>query len=321
MALRVAYTIAILGVQMVDEERWVCVPLLEAVPEDVLDLRADVGSGLIGGVRRVDVRDQRQLLDERAVARLRPLARRDIDEKALPMHVASLLVAHRDCTVVHPFDRPIAPKHPVLGLVGVAVLLCACDCAQHVLAVERVEDLLEEAGVLRPLLDRVAEKVDDCRADVRRAAALERDDVERERHLFDEPAVALLERGAPRTESRLPAEVDEQPDERCSGERERQPVGDEADDERKCDGAQMEDDEAPRPKMVAEVAQAHADSIGIRGVRRKPCRPRSPLPRPGERCARGDQWICRFTPARISGQRTVAIRADPQALSVCRFDQ
>src|SRR4029079_2754395 len=58
---------------------------------------------------------------------------------------------------------------------------------------------------------------------------------------------------APSPEPRLLADVDEQPDDCRCGERDREPVGDEADEQRERDGAQMEDDEASRSK----VAQAH----------------------------------------------------------------
>ena len=101
LALRLAHAVAVIGVEVLDEEGRVRVPLLEAVAEDLLDLRAHVRRGLVGRVRRVDVRDQRQLLDERSIALFRLLARRDVDEEALPVEApsrASRTVTARSCT-------------------------------------------------------------------------------------------------------------------------------------------------------------------------------------------------------------------------------
>ena len=125
--LRVADALTVFGVQVVDEEPRVCVPLLERVAEDVLDLRADVRRRLVGRVRRVDVRDQRQLLRERAVARLRIHAVGDVDEEALPVQRPAARVAHRDGAVAHPDDRAVVAEEPVLRLVRLARALRLVD--------------------------------------------------------------------------------------------------------------------------------------------------------------------------------------------------
>ncbi len=76
--LQLANPFTILRVQVVDEERLLALPFLGRVAEDALDLGADVCRRLVDRVRRVHVRDQRQLLDQRAVTRLRLLARGDV---------------------------------------------------------------------------------------------------------------------------------------------------------------------------------------------------------------------------------------------------
>ena len=144
LALRFANAVAIVRMQMLDEERGARVPLLEAVAENLLDLRAHVGRGLVGRVRRVDVRDQRQLLDEGAVARLRLLACSDVDEEALPVEAAAARVVHGHRAVLHPDHRPGLVVQPVLRFVRIHLALRPRDRAHHALAVERVDDLLEE---------------------------------------------------------------------------------------------------------------------------------------------------------------------------------
>ena len=72
---------------MLDEEVRAAPPLDLGVAEDRFDLRADEVGLFVARVRRVDVGDERQLLDERAVARLRLSARSeiaamDVDEAA-----------------------------------------------------------------------------------------------------------------------------------------------------------------------------------------------------------------------------------------------
>ena len=69
-ALSFAHALSICRMKMVGEEVRECPPLVDRVPEDLVDLRADVGSRPVRARGRVDVRDQRQLFDERAVAAL-----------------------------------------------------------------------------------------------------------------------------------------------------------------------------------------------------------------------------------------------------------
>jgi hypothetical protein len=67
--MRSKHAIAILGMQGANEEIRIIPPLLDGVAEEGLDpaTREDVGASL---VQRVDVDDERQLLDERAIAPL-----------------------------------------------------------------------------------------------------------------------------------------------------------------------------------------------------------------------------------------------------------
>jgi hypothetical protein len=62
-------SIAILRMQRADEEVWILPPLLDGVAEQRLDLvtREDVGAAL---VQSVNVDDERELLDERAITAL-----------------------------------------------------------------------------------------------------------------------------------------------------------------------------------------------------------------------------------------------------------
>src|SRR5205807_343042 len=69
-ALSFAHALSVRRMQMVGEEVRECPPLVDRVPEDLVDLRADVGGRPVRARGRVDVRDQRQLFDERAVAAL-----------------------------------------------------------------------------------------------------------------------------------------------------------------------------------------------------------------------------------------------------------
>ena len=69
-AVLVADALGIVGVDDLPEEAGRCEPFLRGVAEQVLELRADVG-GEPRVVERADVADERELLDERAVARVR----------------------------------------------------------------------------------------------------------------------------------------------------------------------------------------------------------------------------------------------------------
>ena len=69
-SLQAPHAVAVVGVEVLDEEPGMAVPLRPGVAEDGLDLGADEVRRLVGRVRGVDVRDQRQLLDEGAVAGL-----------------------------------------------------------------------------------------------------------------------------------------------------------------------------------------------------------------------------------------------------------
>jgi hypothetical protein len=66
----VADALGIVGVDDVPEEAGRGEPFLRGVAEQVLELRADVG-GESRVIERADVADERELLDERAVARVR----------------------------------------------------------------------------------------------------------------------------------------------------------------------------------------------------------------------------------------------------------
>ena len=76
--LQAAHAVAVVRMQVVDEEVRVAVPLLLRVAEHRPDLGADEVGGLVARVRRVHVRDQRQLLDELAVSHLCLAASRDV---------------------------------------------------------------------------------------------------------------------------------------------------------------------------------------------------------------------------------------------------
>ena len=123
-----------------------------------------------------------------------------------------------------------------------------------------MEDRLEEQGVGLPLRERVAEQVDDRRADVHRVEVrVDRRDVEGERHVLDELPVAALEGVAAEPVARLRADVGEQADDGDGGKGGEQVAGGEADRERDEDRDEVRGDEA----AGAEQGEVHRLNIGI----------------------------------------------------------
>ena len=184
------------------------------------------------------------------------------------MEAPAARVAHGYRAVLHPDDGAVLVVQPVLRLVGIHLRLRRGDRAQHALAVERVDDLLEEERVRLPLLERISEQVDDCGADVQRIRVrVDRRDVERERHVLDELPVAALEGIASQALARLLGDVRNEAEEARRRQGGEQMIGGEADRERHEDRGNMRGDEP----SGAEQTEVHQLTIGIRGARHYPC--------------------------------------------------
>ena len=125
---------AVVRVDDVLPQRVVAAPLLRCVPEDVLDLRADVdrvpGADVVRAPALVDVRDGRDLLDERPVTLLRVpevhlgfLPRRDVEPDTLPIQRIAPVVPQEHGVVLEPDDPVVGTHHPVFAAERLARLL------------------------------------------------------------------------------------------------------------------------------------------------------------------------------------------------------
>ncbi len=107
------------------EELGIACPLLDRVAEQGLDLRTRVDVGA-ERVDRIDVGDERQLLDERSIARLgflkpllHPFARVDVLDRGDDELRSSLLVTHEGGIDVSPDDAAVLADVALLHLVAV----------------------------------------------------------------------------------------------------------------------------------------------------------------------------------------------------------
>jgi hypothetical protein len=150
--------------------------LVAAIAEQRLDLRAEVRARVVGPVR-VDVGDDRRLLDERSVAllglpepfeRCRALGR--LGHHALPVERRAVLVTDQHGLVVDPHDASVLGEHPVVGGVGRARRHDRLEGRPHRRHVVRVEAVHPTCGIGQPLLDGVPEDPFDRRADVEERA-------------------------------------------------------------------------------------------------------------------------------------------------------
>ena len=174
-------------------------PLVLAVAEDRLDLRADVDcrARIVG---RVEIDDAGEILDERAVALLRfaalgfeVLALGDVPDVAPYRDDVSLGVELRDRFGTDPDDPPVSRDAAVLGH-GRGALGRLDGCGRDELAIVRMDDRPDpQFGIRDDLARRVPDHLLDMRADVHRDGCCgDRVDVDDAGHLLDKRPVSLL---------------------------------------------------------------------------------------------------------------------------------
>ena len=145
--------------------------------------------------RKVAVREARQrvVVGEVREPLLGELSLGDVEQVALAVERLAGRVAHDHRLVVHPHHRPVGPHDAVLADERGAVDPGGLEPVEHAATVVLVDDLGEEVGILLPLRMRIAGDDVVLRAVVeRRSALVERIDVDGERQLLDERAVAVL---------------------------------------------------------------------------------------------------------------------------------
>ena len=133
-------------------------PLRGGHAEDLADPRVDVRDGELVAHRRLGVHDDGELLDERAVPRLR-LTReglalalaRDVVHDALPEHGPVLVVVHEHRLVPEPHGAAVAPEHPVFGAERFAGRLRTTAFLLHAFQIVRDEPVGPCGGVGQPL--------------------------------------------------------------------------------------------------------------------------------------------------------------------------
>ena len=117
----------------------------------------------------------------------------DVEQVALPVQRLAVGVAHDDRLVVHPHDGAVGPHDPVLAHERRAVEPGRLEAVEHAARSSSWMILAKRSGILLPLGVRVAGDDVVLGAVVeRRAALVERVDVDGERQLLDERAVAVL---------------------------------------------------------------------------------------------------------------------------------
>ena len=92
----------------------------------------------------------------------------DVEQVALDVERAAVVVAHGHGLVVHPDDAPVAREHPVLAAQRPRAGGGGGDLGRDALAVVLVHELEEQVRLREPLLGRVAEDRGDLGADVER---------------------------------------------------------------------------------------------------------------------------------------------------------
>ena len=136
---------------------------------------------------------QRVVVGEVPEPLLGELSLGDVEQVALAVERLAGRVAHDHRLVVHPHHRPVGPHDAVLADERGAVDPGGLEPVEHAATVVLVDDLAEEVGILLPLRMRVAGDDVVLGAVVeRRSALVERIDVDGERQLLDERAVAVL---------------------------------------------------------------------------------------------------------------------------------
>lgn len=189
-------------------------PCLSTIARALASPRAGAGDrvalGLLGAEEAVE--DARQLLLGDAAAGVGdgdpddavvPLGR-DVDtsarlgelERVRDEVVDDLTEPHAVAAHLHGQPAVAAADSSISRAAAGVAAVTACRRSS---SMSRVEQALEEEWVGVPRLDRTAEQFGDRRADVDRPArTVEARDVQRERHVLDERAVALLDRGRAR---------------------------------------------------------------------------------------------------------------------------
>ena len=157
----------------------------DRAPETVVEVRA--------------VREPRQRVVQRLPAKrfLRLALGRDVEQVALQIHRRAVLVGDDDAGVADPHVVAVARLQAVLGVERLVRRVRVLVRLEHTRLVLRMQKLHEQVAVVAPVLDGVAEQPFDlaAREDVR-ARRIERVDVDDERQLLDERAVATVELAA-----------------------------------------------------------------------------------------------------------------------------
>ena len=112
-----------------------------------------------------------------------PLA--DVEQIPLDRGRPARLVQHRDGLLPHRDDTPVASEHAVAQADGLR-RVDGVPLGEDLVAVVRVDEPGEEAGISEPLVGGVADEPVDLRADERGLAALEGPDVGDERQVLPE---------------------------------------------------------------------------------------------------------------------------------------
>jgi hypothetical protein len=118
----------------------------------------------------------------------------DVQEVALEIHGAAVVVENHDALVANPDDAAVLRDQAVLGAERLVRAVRSRMCGEHTLAVVRVQCADEEVAVGLPFLDGVPEQILHlgAREDVR-AGGVERVEVDDERELLDESPVAAFD--------------------------------------------------------------------------------------------------------------------------------
>ncbi len=132
------------------------------------------------------------LLEARAELLLGLLLGGDVDHHASPVQDGAILRLHRHRLVADPHLPPVFREDPILGQEALPSGVRGSVLFDRALPILRVQGAEPEFGVPHPLLDAVAEQVDDLRARVEVGRQLIRPvDVEDRRRALDQRPVRL----------------------------------------------------------------------------------------------------------------------------------